>query len=82
MATLRAKRLPINQPVAFTGSLADLRAANGLDPDLSYVEAYTCPADGYLVESITGYVAPDGRVYCTRDCANEMAMIAEMEEGN
>lgn len=78
MSATKAKRLPINQPVVFFGSLADLRRANGQDPELAYVEAYSCPADQHFVEATNGYIGPDGRVYCSRACYDEAMIMEEL----
>lgn len=79
MATLRAKRLPQNQPVVFFTSMADLRAANGQDPDLTYLEAFLCPAqDGYVQDSAHAFRGPDRRLYHSRDCAEVAAIMEEM----
>ena len=79
MATLKAKRLPINQPVVFYTTLADLRRHQAQDPKM-YLELFHCPQDNQLTDALTGYVADDGTVYCDRDCAYQSEVMAEAEE--
>lgn len=74
----RAPKKPINQPIVFAGSLADLRRANGQDADMAYVEAYACPADLHFVTAQEGYLA-NGTVYCNRACYDEAMMIEEAQ---
>lgn len=70
MATTRAAKKPINQPVVFFDNLADLRRANGQDPELAYIEAYECPLrDGYIIDSVHAYRGHDGRLYHNDQCA-------------
>jgi hypothetical protein len=75
MTILRAPKKPINQPVVFYATLADIRRQQATDPTL-YLELFHCPADGQLADALTGYVADDGVVYCDRNCAYEAEVMA------
>lgn len=76
---IKPTKVPANQPVVFYGSLQSLRARAGLDPELEYVEAFQCPTDRHLTNAITGYVGPDGRVFCQKSCYEETMIIEDIQ---